>query len=115
MQCTLPQRGPNLFPPHFRVPPELQGNAPSICCAQAGSFKFWASQKACKTSLLYKLPAAQKKANGSRVVAHKLSSGCPCIPALPGTHNWLASPQNALLIHHAITHKTVSLSWKFVC
>eukprot|EP00983_Pelagomonas_calceolata_P033152 1038086-Pelagomonas_calceolata.AAC.1 len=28
----------------------------------------------------------------------KLSSGSQCIPALPGTHNWHASPQTALLI-----------------
>eukprot|EP00983_Pelagomonas_calceolata_P052457 1142854-Pelagomonas_calceolata.AAC.1 len=33
----------------------------------------------------------------SRVMGQKLSSGRPCMPALPGTHNWLVSPQTALL------------------
>eukprot|EP00983_Pelagomonas_calceolata_P073095 1152004-Pelagomonas_calceolata.AAC.3 len=34
----------------------------------------------------------KEKLNCSRVLRQKLSSGRPCIPALPGTHNWLASP-----------------------
>eukprot|EP00983_Pelagomonas_calceolata_P032741 1026021-Pelagomonas_calceolata.AAC.5 len=33
----------------------------------------------------------------SRVMEQKPSNRCPCIPALPGTHNWLASSQTALL------------------
>jgi len=38
-----------------------------------------------------------KKVSCSRVMGQKLSSGRPCIPALPGTHNLFASPLTALL------------------
>ena len=38
-----------------------------------------------------------EKLSCSRVMGQKLSSGRPCIPALPGTHNLLASPLTALL------------------
>eukprot|EP00967_Tisochrysis_lutea_P095649 scaffold139622_cov19-Tisochrysis_lutea.AAC.1 len=33
----------------------------------------------------------------SRVKGQKLSSRSPCVPALPGTYNWISSPHTVLL------------------
>ena len=42
-------------------------------------------------------PHHTEKVSCSRVMGQKVSSGRPCIPALPGTHDLLASPLTALL------------------